>query len=154
KKQVNLADGQNIAGATTQQLTLKNVQPADADSYDVVVTNVVDSVPSAPATLTVREKPTVTVPQSVTALSGTDVQFSVTTTGTAPLSIQWRKNGAPLADSANVIGTTTAQLTLKNVQLTDAGNYDVAVSNDADSVISALATLDVQEKPTVSSPQN
>jgi hypothetical protein len=154
KKQVNLADGTNIAGATTPQLTLKNVQPADADSYDVVVTNVVDSVPSAPATLTVREKPTVTAPQSVTALSGTDAQFSVTTTGTPPLSIQWRKNGVALAESVNVIGSKTGQLTLKNVQLTDVGSYDVTVSNDADSVTSAPATLNVQEKPTVSSPQN
>jgi len=151
---VNLVDGSTIVGAKTAQLTLKGVPPTAADSYDVVVTNVVDSVPSAPAMLTVREKPSVSSPQSLTANAGTDVQFSVSATGTPPLAFQWRKNGVALTDSTTIAGSTTAQLALKNVQLVDAGNYDVVVSNEADSVPSAPAALTVQEQPAVTPPMS
>lgn len=51
---VPLTDGGNILGAETPSLTLSGVSiAADAGTYDVVVGNIVGSVPSSPATLTV-----------------------------------------------------------------------------------------------------
>src|ERR1019366_317546 len=95
---VNLSDGSNVVGATTPTLTLANVQPADAANYQVVVANASGSVTSAVATLTVIVPPAITgQPQSRTNIAGTTAAFSVTATGTAPLSYQWLKNGVSLA---------------------------------------------------------
>ncbi len=50
----NLSDGGNISGATTPSLTISNVTIAvDSATYDVVVGNLVGSIPSTPVSLTV-----------------------------------------------------------------------------------------------------
>jgi hypothetical protein len=56
KNGVDLHDGAHISGATTWILTLANVSPFDAASYDVVVTGFT-SVTSNAATLTVNAQP-------------------------------------------------------------------------------------------------
>jgi outer membrane protein assembly factor BamB len=141
---VNLSDGSNVVGATTPTLTLANVQPADAANYQVVVANASGSVTSAVATLTVIVPPAITgQPQSRTNIAGTTAAFSVTATGTAPLSYQWLKNGVNLASGGSVSGATSASLTLANVQPMDAANYQVVVANAAGSVTSAVATLTI-----------
>ena len=50
---VDLADGGNVAGATSMTLTLANVQATDAADYQVVVSNSLGSIASAVASLTV-----------------------------------------------------------------------------------------------------
>jgi hypothetical protein len=50
-------DGRAIIGATSNSLTIANVQPADAGSYTVVVTNAAGSVTSTAATLKVSISP-------------------------------------------------------------------------------------------------
>ena len=76
-----------------------------------------------------------TVPSSCTAPSitlnptaqgtcpGGSVSFLVGASGTAPLSYQWKKDGAPIA------GATTNGLDIANVTAANAGNYYVVVSN-------------------------
>jgi Concanavalin A-like lectin/glucanases superfamily/Immunoglobulin I-set domain/Immunoglobulin domain/Domain of unknown function (DUF2341) len=60
----------------------------------------------------------------ITTNQGANVKFTVTASGTAPLSYQWSdNNGSPIAS-----GTTSA-LTLNNVQQSQQGNYTVVVSN-------------------------
>jgi hypothetical protein len=46
-------NGANIAGANTNNCTITNVQPTDAGSYSVVITNIAGAVTSNPALLTV-----------------------------------------------------------------------------------------------------
>ncbi|MBI5775545.1 MAG: immunoglobulin domain-containing protein, partial [Verrucomicrobia bacterium] len=70
KNGTNLADGGNLSGATTGVLNLANVQPGDAGSYAVVVTNSGGSVTSAAATLIVTGANT--APTDI-ALGGTSV---------------------------------------------------------------------------------
>ena len=53
------------------------------------------------------------------------------------LAYQWRKN------SSDISGENQASYTINNVQLTDAGNYDVAVSGDCGTETSNIAVLDV-----------
>lgn len=77
----------------------------------------------------------VTQPQSVVANQGQNVTFTVVATGTAPLGYQWRFKGADLS------GAIGSALTLNNVQMANAGNYDVIVSNIAGIVTSSIATL-------------
>ena len=79
----------------------------------------------------------ITQPTSLTVNQGTSATFSVVADGTAPLTYQWMKDGSPIS------GAGSASLSLSNVSTTDAGNYQVVVSNPAGSVTSALATLTV-----------
>jgi len=63
--------------------------------------------------------------------------FSVTATGSAPLSYQWRVGGNPLP------GATGDTLTLNQATSANAGSYDVIVTNPYASATSSVATLTV-----------
>lgn len=80
-----------------------------------------------------------TAPAPQTTTVGDTVTFSVVATGVPAPGFQWRHNGAALA------GATGASLTLSSLTTTDAGEYDVVVSNSAGSVTSAAATLSVNK---------
>jgi hypothetical protein len=127
-------------------LTLANVAAADAANYSVVVSNQAGSVVSSDAQLTVTTATApsiVSQPQSQTVNLGQSASFSVSATGTAPLSYAWTKNGTRLGDGGNITGSSTTTLTVANVAVADAGNYSVIVSNQAGSVVSSPATLTV-----------
>ncbi len=131
-------NGTNLSGATGTSLTLNPVQLTQAGAYAVVITNVAGSMTSAPATLTVWVPPAIiTQPLSVTNTAGSSTGFSVSATGTQPISYQWRFDGAPIS------GATTANLSLTNVQVGQAGSYDVVVTNVAGSTNSVVAILSV-----------
>jgi len=94
-------------------------------------------VPISPPTIAIQ-------PAGETNNVGTTATFSVTATGSAPLSYQWSLNRAALA------GATDSSFTLTNVQFGDAGNYSVQVTNVAGSTVSSNAPLVVNLPPTVS----
>jgi hypothetical protein len=76
-------------------------------------------------------------PQSCTVLQRSDATFAVGVTGTEPLSYQWRFGGV------DIPGARAAQYTRPAVQPADAGEYTVAISNQACLVISRPAVLTV-----------
>ena len=76
-------------------------------------------------------------PQSRTVAAGSSTTFTVTATGTPPLSYQWRKNGV------NITGATSSNYTIASVTATHAGTYSVIVSNASGNVTSNNATLTV-----------
>ena len=126
----------NIAGATTSSYTRTNSQPADAGSYSVVVTNSAGSITSSTATLTVIVPPAIlTHPSDQAASQGADATFTVTATGTAPLTYQWRFNTSILSEA------TASAYTRSNVQPANTGSYSVVVSNSAGTATSSNATL-------------
>jgi len=64
------------------------------------------------------------------------------------LSYQWRKDGIDLVDGGHLSGSTTADLMIDSIALTDAGLYDVIVSStcsDPDTSLPAL--INVTAKP-------
>ena len=133
-------NGAPIAGATSASYVLTPTAGSDSGaSFDVVVSNSVGSVTSAAATLTVNVTPSITTPPAnVTVTAPAAATFSVVAAGTAPLSYQWRRNGAPIA------GATSASYVLTPTAVSDDGaSFDVVVSNVAGSVTSAAATLTV-----------
>ncbi|MDB6016774.1 MAG: Immunoglobulin I-set domain protein [Pedosphaera sp.] len=135
-----LLNGTNLNGATSAALNLNNVQVSDSGIYSVVVTGSYGpAATSSNATLivTALAPSIVTQPQSQSVFVGADVSFSVSATGTAPLSYQWLLNGT------NLNGATSATLNLNKVKLTDAGTYTVLVSNVVDSTNSANVVLTV-----------
>jgi hypothetical protein len=82
-------------------------------------------------------------PTNQVVVYGGTASFSVTASGTMPLSYQWNFNGT------NISGATNATLTLTNVQLTDSGNYMVVVTNLFGSATSSNAVLVVGIPPTI-----
>lgn len=88
-------------------------------------------------------------PQSATAPVGQPAAFAVSASGTSPLAYQWRKAGSPIP------GATSAGYAIPAVQASDAGVYDVVVSNSAGSATSNGATLAVLSAPAIAlQPQN
>jgi hypothetical protein len=87
--------------------------------------------------------PSLTVqPVSVTVAVGQAATFSVSASGTAPISYQWRKNGA------NMSGATASSYTTPATTTADSGSkFDVVVRNSAGSITSSQATLTVNSAP-------
>ncbi len=136
--------GADIGGATSASYTISTVQTTDADSYTVTVTNIIGSVTSAAAILTVNNLPTITThPASQVVNEGSPVTFSVAATGNPLPTYQWQKGGTDIS------GATSASYTISTVQTTDAGLFTVEVTNVAGSVTSNAATLTVNTAPTI-----
>jgi len=141
--------GVAIAGATSARLNLSDVALSDAGSYDLVVSNSVNSVASVAVALIVNEQVVVnplailSQPQALEVTEGEQATFSVTTEGSGELVYQWRKEGVEIA------GATSASLTLSDVALSDAGSYDLVVSNSVNSVASVAVDLIVNEQVVV-----
>jgi hypothetical protein len=87
--------------------------------------------------------PSLTVqPGSVTVTAGQAATFSVSASGTAPISYQWRKN------TVNISGATANSYTTPATSAADNGaKFDVVVSNSAGSMTSSQATLTVNSTP-------
>jgi len=132
-------EGTNIGGATTDRYTIFNAQPVREGDYSVVITNVVGSVTSSVAALTVNIPPGIALqPASQTVRIGRDASFLVTASGTEPLSYQWRFHGT------NLPGATQDTYTRLAAQTVHAGDYSVVISNVAGAVTSSNALLTVQ----------
>jgi hypothetical protein len=78
-------------------------------------------------------------PTSQTVFVGQPASFSVSASGTPPLSYQWRFN------TTNIVGATNTTLILPSAQFTNAGNYTVLVSNVVNSILSSNALLTVKD---------
>jgi hypothetical protein len=109
----------NAAGTQAAQMTVANV------GFRASQTPVVRTAP---------------VTQTVTA--GQTIALTAEAGGRGPFTYQWRSNGVPIAEA------TGSTFTLSNVQSTNAGVYDVVITNATGSVVSAAASV------TVNSPSN
>jgi len=139
-------NGVAISGATSSTYTTPATTSSDNGAqFAVTVTNSVGTVTSNTVALTVNTPPAIaTQPISQTVTAGQTASFSVTATGTAPLSYQWRKNGA------NISGATASTYTTPATASSDNGAQFMAViSNVAGTVTSNAATLTVTTPPLI-----
>jgi Immunoglobulin domain len=87
----------------------------------------------------------ITQPISQTVLKGSNVLFSVSASGTPPLSYQWYKNSLPLL--GNPAGGpnpyVAPSFTMTNVTRTNSGGYSVVITNTAGAITSVTAVLTV-----------
>ncbi|WP_276363155.1 PKD-like domain-containing protein [Daejeonella sp. H1SJ63] len=98
--------------------------------------------------VTVNSSPIITSPANQILCLGSGLTMSVSVTSVLPVTYQWRKNGV------NVSGQTSATLSIAAVAFTDAGSYDVIVSNACGSSTSTAATLTVNSMPVATVPAN
>ncbi|MEI6872004.1 MAG: hypothetical protein WCL08_06950, partial [Verrucomicrobiota bacterium] len=85
-------------------------------------------------------------PSSLTVNPGSLATFSVVASGTAPLTYQWRKDGAAL------VGGTGSSYTIASVGTLSAGSYDVVVGNMVNSSTSTAAVLLVNTPVSIVTP--
>src|SRR5213078_1181518 len=139
--------GGAISGATGASYTTPPTTTADSGAqFSVVVSNSAGSATSNAATLTVNPAPvapTITSqPVSQTVTAGQTATFSVTASGTGPLSYQWQRGGGAIS------GATGASYTTPPTTTADSGaQFTVVVSNSAGSATSNAATLTVNPAP-------
>ncbi|MBA4150074.1 MAG: immunoglobulin domain-containing protein [Verrucomicrobia bacterium] len=76
-------------------------------------------------------------PLSQSVFTGDSALFSVSATGASPLTYHWRKEGSIIP------GATLSSYSFNNIQLRDAGNYSVIVSNAHGTATSDNASLSV-----------
>jgi Immunoglobulin domain/Immunoglobulin I-set domain len=79
-----------------------------------------------------------TQPTSQTITSGQTATFSVTASGTAPLTYQWQLNGSPISGATSSSYTTPTEATSSS-----GAQFSVMVSNSVGNVTSSSATLTV-----------
>jgi hypothetical protein len=141
-----------VPGATSPILAFPGPAVSDTAFYQAVVSNSF----SPPATsavvylLITNSPPEISniQPTAVATNSGSTVSFTVTASGTPPLSYAWYKiNGAT---TALIAGATNATLILPNVLGGDAAGYQAVVGNPSTlTTTSAVATLSVLNDPRI-----
>jgi hypothetical protein len=136
-------NGAAISGATSSSYTTPAETAADNNAkFTVVVSNSAGGATSNAATLTVTSAtaaPAITAqPASQSVIAGKTASFSVTATGTSPMTYQWSKNGAAISGATSATYTTPAETTTDNN-----AKFTVAVSNSAGSATSSAAVLTV-----------
>ncbi len=146
----NLSDGGQLAGSSSNVLTLAGITTNQALAYQVIVTNSSGSVTSSPASLTVLTVPVITTqPVSQTTIAGGQVLFSVAAVGAVPLNYQWQATNSAtggftnLADGGPIVGSQSNLLTLTGVSTNWPLAYQVIVANSYGSVTSSVANLTV-----------
>jgi hypothetical protein len=134
----------NIPGATAPSLMLNPVTPADAASYDCVLTNSCGSATTTAAGLTVNGAPSVTTdPSPQAACTGGSATFTAAGSGTPAPGFQWRRN------TVNIGGATGPSLTINPVAAGDAGTYDCVLTNSCGSATTTAVPLTVDSGPAI-----
>ena len=139
-KKNNVAVGVNASSYTTPATTSTD----NATQFTVTISNTAGSVTSNAASLTVNVPPSITAqPASQTVTAGQTATFSVTATGTAPLTYQWKKNNVAVGVNASSY-TTPATTSTDN-----AAQFTATISNTTGSLTSNAASLTVNVPPTI-----
>src|SRR5262249_28202315 len=98
--------------------------------------NVYGLFPSGPPVLYVQPQPTL-------RFTGQGLTLTSFAAGTAPIRYQWHKGASAIP------GATSANLTLSNLQWSDAASYSVRVTNSVSYAVSSNAALAVVSGPTI-----
>lgn len=110
---------------------------------------------SLSAQLTVTDPTILTQPLPMTGNPGATVTFQVAADGSPDLTYQWQKNGNPISDFGNYLGTATDTLQVSDISAADAGSYSVVVTGGYGSTAtSADATLTVRAPVAITAQPN
>jgi alpha-tubulin suppressor-like RCC1 family protein len=132
-------NGSDIVGATNATLQVTNAQTSNIGTYTVVVSNAYGTA-TTNASLNVSPSAPILMssPASLVLPTHATAHFSVTAIGSEPFTYQWLFNTNTI-----LTGATSSVLTLANVQASNAGTYQVAVSNAYGGFKTERATLTV-----------
>jgi immunoglobulin I-set domain protein len=123
---------QTTTGQSGAQIHVKVTNTAGSATSNTVTLTVNAPAPTAPTAPTIATQPT-----NATVTAGQSATFSVTATGTAPLTYQWSLNGAATGTNSNTF--TISQTTLAQT----GAQIFVTVTNTAGHATSQTVTLTV-----------
>ena len=103
-----------------------------------------DGIPDLSDTTSISPPAITQQPQSQTVAAGQSVTFSVQYSGSGPFTLQWFKDGVPIA------GAVSSTYSIASVGQQHQGSYTVQVSNSGGTVTSAAAVLTVLTPPQLS----
>ena len=148
-----LSNGGRISGATTNRLTITATTTNDAGGYSVAISNIVGSVTSSVATLTILVPPTITSPTNTTGRQGEFLSFTNTATGTMP--ITFGAEGLPAGLSIDpvsgviegvpaVSGLIDAAIFATNAAMTTTGHLEFTLTTGIPGIDSPLSATGKQ----------
>jgi hypothetical protein len=120
-----------LAGATNSLLFITNCQDANVGSYRVAVWDDYGTNVSSIANLDVQTKPVVVegpFPTNLFRLTGSSLALSINVRGGLPIYYRWVRNGLTQVQT-NVINHTTSVFTVSSVIHSNAGYYQVSLTN-------------------------
>ena len=123
----------HLAGKTNATLAFASVQLSDAGQYRVTASNVLGAAVSSTADVAVEPITTaIAGPTSVAFDVGGSLAVSAYVGGADPVTLQWYKDGQPVA------GANTAILSVAGASVFDAGHYVLVATNVYGSVTSSI----------------
>jgi len=132
--------GSGPSGGLIQSLMLGCFTTTQTPAY------VVDDVRVALSWAVVTSAPDIqTQPASLNTNAGTTATFSVYATGGTPLSYQWMNSSGNLSDGGQIVGSSTATLSINNCNANNNDTYSVVVGNNYGTVTSSGASLSVND---------
>ncbi len=139
--------GTNLPAETKELLVVTNASPAAAGMYSIVASNALGVITNSSMELVVVPFIIVNQPTNQAVYVGANPTLSVSVYGQSP-SYQWRFNGT------NISGAMNSSLTLNNVQLANAGQYSVSISNAFGGIVSSNASVAVWPILVTQTPQD
>ena len=136
----------DLEGATTDQLTVPEVTPAqDGYEYRAVFANVAGEATSNAASLAVEKPPSVTQqPAGVSVEAGQSADFEASASGYPAPTVQWELSTNEGTTWSVVEGATADQLRITDAKLSENGDeYRAVFANIAGTATSAPAELSV-----------
>ena len=145
-----LADNAHYSGSNTSCLRVNNIQIADSGSYRVMVGNFFGQATSSWANghVNVYAPFIISNPVDQANYKGFTASFSVTASGTMPMTYQWISGSTLLTDTDRITGSylvdgSSSKLQINNLQFSDSGSYKARVSNWVGTIYSETASLTV-----------
>jgi len=141
-----LFNNQPLTGQTGTNLVLSYVYATNSGNYAVAVSSPYGAVTSAVLALNVvAEAPMITqqpTPAALRLYPNGSVTFTVVAVGSVPITYQWQYDNTPIS------GATSTSLTLTELTASNAGTYNVLVTNPHGAVPSSNVVLSVITAPT------
>lgn len=148
KAGVPLSENSHTSGVTTDTLAVNGAVTGDAGDYSVVITNIVGSITSSVAHLTVLVPPNITSAKTASGRQGAPFTYTITATGTTP--ITFGAEGLPLglslvpasgviSGTPTVTGVFNVVLYATNAAMTATGSVSIRLTTGVPGITSALA---------------
>ncbi|EDY18045.1 Immunoglobulin I-set domain protein [Chthoniobacter flavus Ellin428] len=140
----------NVAGATSTNLTFTTAPTDNGNKYRAVFTNVQGTATTTAATLNVQFAPIITTnPNNATITIGSPVTFNAAANANPAATVQWQLSSNGGASFTNIVGATSTTLSFTPTAGDDASQYRAVFTNIIGSTNTTAATLTVNLPPTV-----